>query len=331
MVGTAAGFIISPGLGAVAGWFDKRRGLALGIAYAGSGAGSAIVPLAASYVYSYYGAATWRVTMRWMSVLAFPCILVGLFMRHRLKAKRFNTARRSVRQLLHSRPFLTLWLVGAFFGYGFFTAVYNIVPFAMAQGTGEYSEFDKIPVERATSLMTVFGTMQCIGNIVFGHASDAFGSTFLFAFSHVASGILMIAMSYVHDYWALACIVGAFGFVAAGCITCYPHVAAEFYTGPQLSSALALLYTGFGVGSLAGPPLTEVLITFKNGNFELGLLIAGLTFIIAAFSGTMFMPTSEEYKLTPLHPHPDDDDDEFGGTSINNNNYLGPTVHSALQ
>ena len=53
LVGTAAGFIISPSLGAVAGWFDKRRGLALGITYAGSGAGSAVVPLAVSSIFSF--------------------------------------------------------------------------------------------------------------------------------------------------------------------------------------------------------------------------------------------------------------------------------------
>jgi len=306
MVGTAAGCIISPGLGSVAGWFDKRRGLALGIAYAGSGAGSAIVPLAASSVFSWYEG-DWRSTMRWMSALSLPCALTGLFICHRLRVKRFQTARRSVSELIYSRPFVTLWAVGAFFGYGFFTAVYNVIPYAMAQGKGTYKDEDPISVEHATLLMSVFGVMQCLGNVVFGYFADMFGNTVLFALSHISSGVLLILMAYAHTLWELLLVVGAIGFTTAGCITCYPHVAAQYYHGPQLTSALALLYTGFGVGSLVGPPLTEVVISSQGGNFTMGLWIAGGAFLMAAFGPRLFLPSVEEYRSMALVSKEDGD------------------------
>lgn len=299
MVGTSAGFIISPGMGAVSGWFDKKRGLAIGIASAGSGAGSATIPVFASAVYKWCNN-DWRPSFVWISLLAAPVTLVGFVVRHRVKAKRFNTAQRSAKQLIRSRPFTTLWIVGVFFGYGFFTAVYNFVPYAIAQGKGPYIYYPRIPIEQATSLMTVFGLMQCVGNVVCGIITDRYGSGGVFAVSHVISGLLLVGLPHVHSYVWLLVLCGGFGFTAAGCITCYPHIAAGFYTGPQLSSALALLYTGFGLGGLLGPPLTEELITLFGEDFRVGLGVAGGSFIVAAFLGLLFMPTPFENKESPL-------------------------------
>lgn len=65
---------------AVAAWFDKERGLALGIATAGVGLGTALMPLLAQFLISYFG---WRLAYVGLAatafVLAFPA--VGVFLR----------------------------------------------------------------------------------------------------------------------------------------------------------------------------------------------------------------------------------------------------------
>jgi MFS family permease len=58
---------------AVSKWFDRRRGLALGVALAGVGLGTSVVPLTAAYLIAHYG---WRLAYAGIGVLVL--ILGGL-------------------------------------------------------------------------------------------------------------------------------------------------------------------------------------------------------------------------------------------------------------
>jgi MFS family permease len=84
----------------ISGWFDDRRGLALGIAMAGIGLGAAMVPQYAQFIISHFG---WRYAYVGLSalllVIALPSVL--LFIREPAEAVALRT-HQSVDQLLHA-------------------------------------------------------------------------------------------------------------------------------------------------------------------------------------------------------------------------------------
>ncbi len=107
-------------LRATAGWFDRKLGLALGLANAGIGLGSAIVPAVTATLISFYG---WRVAFLGSGILALTVWPVAyLFMAEPPPRAAVSAAERgySVRQAAGTRTF---WLtLLAFFLLGIFGA-----------------------------------------------------------------------------------------------------------------------------------------------------------------------------------------------------------------
>jgi len=77
-IGTSSGPL--PYSKAVAAWFDKERGLALGIATSGAGFGTVVIPLVAQYLIDHYG---WRSAYVGLALISgvVGCLVVALFIR----------------------------------------------------------------------------------------------------------------------------------------------------------------------------------------------------------------------------------------------------------
>ena len=67
ILGISGGCTISPGIAAVGGWFDLRRPLAFGVAYAGSGLGTTLCPILASYLLEHN---SWRNSFRYLACMS---------------------------------------------------------------------------------------------------------------------------------------------------------------------------------------------------------------------------------------------------------------------
>lgn len=72
LVGLGIAFVYTPAIASVQPWFNKRRGLASGIASSGVGAGTLVLPVVVSYLLT---AVDWRSALQMMSV---GVLLVGL-------------------------------------------------------------------------------------------------------------------------------------------------------------------------------------------------------------------------------------------------------------
>eukprot|EP00754_Rhynchopus_humris_P022498 Rhum_TRINITY_DN14794_c0_g1::Rhum_TRINITY_DN14794_c0_g1_i4::g.116537::m.116537 len=290
VMGVASGTCISPGLAAVGEWFSAKRSLAFGVVYAGSGLGTTVCPLLAHFLLKNFG---WRVSFRYMAILGVPAVLAGLATRKRVPYKPpcETSSHLKIKQILTNRIVVVLFFVGLFFAYGFFVVVVYTYTYAKTFGSKKpYEHRSAINDTQATLLLSIFGLTQTVGNIVWGGACKRWGNLHTFKVAHLMCGALMAVWPFCAWYWSLLVFSGLMGFFIAGCLTCYPALAADHFAGPQLGTILAVIYLGFGAGSLVGPPLTGVLIDVSGGNYLAACLVSTALYAAATLLVHLCVP-----------------------------------------
>eukprot|EP00755_Sulcionema_specki_P032491 Sspe_Gene.98837::Locus_72235_Transcript_1_1_Confidence_1.000_Length_1800::g.98837::m.98837 len=325
LLGLSSGCTISPGLTAIGMWFQAKRDLAFGLVYAGSGAGTTLVPLLANKL-MHWEDGHWRVPFRWLALLAIPTLLAGILAKRRVPYKPpepNSSTHLKLSQILTDRKVMVLFVVGLLFAYGFFSTVLYMVSYADAMGSKKpYDHHDKISYNAQSSLLSIFGAAQTVGNIVWGDWSYRFGNLKTFCVAHVACALLMVGWAFCYTYALLATFAGLMGFFVAGCISCYPAVAADHFHGPQLGSIISIIYLGFGIGGLIGPPITGQLVDLYDGSYLVAFVVAGTLFLLAMVLVALLLPPVEDEGAGEAEAAEDD------GTSVGGAAEKAWLVHS---
>lgn len=199
------------------GWFARRRGMAIGIAAAGLGAGFTINP---PIVKALLDVMDWRSAMSSLALLVglFPFLLALMFARPRpgTGAGRPGSPVEAGMTLQEARRTPSFWYIAA--AIGLMSAVLaGIVPHivTIARDAG-YS------IAGATGLASLYGAATLVGRVLVGSLTDRFAP------SHVAMAFFSLAAA---GFAALAVAAGG----AAG--------------GPLLTAAVVLVGFGFGAES----------------------------------------------------------------------------------
>jgi len=172
----------------VSNWFDKRRGLMLGItAGVGNGVGATIMPIVAGLLLGVLG---WRggylVIGALVMLLGFPTL--ALLLRdapRREEGGQAATEGLSLGQALRTRAFW-LMLAAVAIGAGGMTAVFtHVVPMLLDRG---------VDLTRATLVVSVFALVTAAWQIVTGHLLDRWRSPRIVApmFASAIVGLLLL-------------------------------------------------------------------------------------------------------------------------------------------
>jgi MFS family permease len=162
---------------AISGWFQARRGLALGIAFSGLGVGSAIMPHVARLLIDHFG---WRNAYVGLgiitAVISFPA--VALFIRDPEQSgkdgasfvigqsRQLPSATPSAREERLNSRVLWILLAVSFLASGSLTGIVTlIVPLLTDRG---------IPANLATWILSLAGIASTAGRLVSGHLLDRF-------------------------------------------------------------------------------------------------------------------------------------------------------------
>jgi len=153
-------------------WFDRERGLALGIAMGGVGVGAAVVPQLTALLIRHYG---WRAAFVWLAacMLLIAWVPVAVFVREPPSHGRARAAKSggpdlpgiSARQALHSWRFWAL-TVAFFLGVAAINGTLSqLVPLLTDRG---------MSMQAAASILGLAGLALIVGRVISGWCLDRF-------------------------------------------------------------------------------------------------------------------------------------------------------------
>jgi OFA family oxalate/formate antiporter-like MFS transporter len=267
--GIGNGFGYSTPIPVMAKWFPDRRGLAVGLAVAGYGGGSAIFgPLAGNWLIPDYG---WRATFQVFGVIFFIMTLVGAFLLKNPPAGyrpagwtpapsskvAATTHEFSPSETLRTPTFYLMWIAYALGTSAGFMVISQLVPFARSQGA---------PAAIALSLFIVGAIGNAGGRILSGWMSDAMGRLGVL---RLMIGISAVAMPILYAVGAQTLLLSIMVFVVYWCygtqLSVNASTCSDFWGTKNAGLNYGLLFTSWGVAGIIGPRIAGVLFdTYKN-------------------------------------------------------------------
>lgn len=244
-VGLGIALVYTPAIGTVQPWFTRRRGLAAGIASAGIGAGTLVVPLLAT---AAIGLWQWRGAM---TAIALGTVLVGFSAALMLK-RAPAAARRAdgtvpgtpLKQALTSRAFVWMYVMCGLGAFGMF------IPFAHLSAAARDLG---VPDARAVGLVGLIGVGSLTGRFAIGALADRVGRPVTLVIAQASLGASFILWAVADGYLALALFALWMGTSYGGIVSLMPALCMDLFGARAVSSIIGTLYSAAAIGNLAGP------------------------------------------------------------------------------
>jgi MFS family permease len=258
-IGLGVALVYTPAMGAVLPWFMRNRGLASGIASSGIGAGTLLVPLAAS---ALIGSLGWREGMRVMAIGVAILGVSAAWLMEKNPARRgvgpdggppLDTSRSAghsalagmtLREVLVDRRFWWLYLSVFACAPTMFTPFAHVSVHARDLGIAD---------GQAVALVGLIGIGSLVGRFGIGALADRLG--------RLRTLVLMEALliaSYLFwwgapGYPLLAVFAVSFGLFYGGIVSLLPPICMDLFGGRAVSAVIGVLYSAAAVGNLVGP------------------------------------------------------------------------------
>jgi OFA family oxalate/formate antiporter-like MFS transporter len=263
----------------IAKWFPDKRGLAVGLALAGYGGGSAVFgPIANLWMIPHLG---WRATFAAFGLILLVMTMTGAFLlrnppqgytpkgwtpstrRHEQSAHEFTPG-----EVLRTPSFYLMWCGFGFGSTAGLMVISQLVPFATSQG---------IPGAALATLGLVVGALGNVsGRILSGWISDALGRL------NTLRVILVIATAAMPILYRVGANVAALYVMVFVVYFCYgaqgavnPTTVADFWGMRNAGVNYSLLFTAWGVAGTIGPTIGGVFYD-RYRNYEAAFYAASL-------------------------------------------------------
>ena len=284
--GLGNGFGYATPIPVMAKWFPDKRGLAVGLAVGGYGAGSAIFgPLASKTLIPAYG---WRPTFMILGGLFFVMTIIGSFLLKNPSAgyrpagwvPASATAKAAATnyefspgQVLRTPTFYFMWLAYALGASAGLMVISQLVPFAKAQGIAS----DLL----ATMTLVVAAFGNAGGRILSGWLSDALGRLNVL---RLMIGISVFAMPLLYMTGANVTALYVMVFVVYWCygtqLSVNASTTSDFWGTKNAGINYGLLFTAWGVAGIIGPRIAGQLFD-KFHNYEAAFYTAAVLSALA--------------------------------------------------
>jgi len=283
--GIGNGFGYATPIPVMAKWFPDRRGLAVGLAVAGYGGGSAIFgPLANLQLIPAYG---WRTTFEILGGIFFVMTIFGAFLLKNPPAGYRPTgwtpapAAKAAATTYEFKPgevvatptFYLMWVAYALGTSAGLMVISQLVPFAKSQGIAAAA--------LATMTLVVGAAGNASGRILSGWMSDALGRLNVLRLMILISAI---AMPILYAVGANVALLYTTVFVVYWCygtqLSVNASTTSDFWGTKNAGINYGLLFTSWGVAGIVGPRIGGVLFD-KYKNYQYAFYTAAVLAVIA--------------------------------------------------
>jgi len=283
--GMGSGFGYATPIPVMAKWFPDKRGLAVGLAVAGYGGGSAIFgPLANLKLIPTYGVAT---TFQILGVIFLVMTLIGAFLLKNPPAgykpagwtpapaakAAATTYDFSSREVLRTPTFYFMWIAYALGTSAGLMVISQLVPFAKSVG---------IPSAALATMGLVVGAIgNASGRILSGWMSDTLGRLNVL---RLMIAISMIAMPILYKVGGSVGPLYVMVFIVYWCygtqLSVNASTTSDFWGTKNAGLNYGLLFTAWGVAGIIGPRIGGVLFD-KYKNYQMAFYTAAVLATVA--------------------------------------------------
>jgi MFS family permease len=258
-IGASCAYI--PTLALVGGWFTRHRTTALGLAAAGTGCGTLLMPPVAAALIQAHG---WRTAYVLFAASSFILLLICACLARPSPLVQRHQMTMELRDIVRSRPFALLYASWVLATTGLIMAMVFLVPFAHDVGVG--------PVA-ASALISIIGGMSILGRGGIGFTSQKVGLVRLYKLS-----VLIMAASYLlwlpfSGYGWLVAFAATLGFGYGVRIALTPVVLIEFFGLGNLGTMLGVFFTASAISAVCGPLVAGLIIDW-TGSYQWGVAFA---------------------------------------------------------
>ena len=260
LVGVGNGFGYATPIPVMAKWFPDKRGLAVGLAVAGYGGGSAIFgPMANLWLIPTYG---WRTTFAVLGVVFFAMTLVGAFLLKNPPAgyrppgwvpapaskSAATTYEFSPGEMWRTAPAWFMWVAYALGCSAGLMVISQLVPFAKSM---------KISSEALQTMTLFVGAVgSASGRVLSGWMSDALGRLNVL---RLMIGVSAAAMPLLYLSGNNVAMLYVMVFVVYWCfgtqLSVNASTTADFWGTKNAGINYGLMFTAYGVAGIIGPKI----------------------------------------------------------------------------
>lgn len=284
-------------------WFERRRGLAIGIGSIGGGTGPFFIAPIVEYLLTAFG---WRMAYAWLGLLCGGLIVGAALLLYRdpqskgllpygaanpaaagpspvdranADVSARDAAFPNLRSIVRTQAF---WWVSLMFGLWWFAGaiVYvQLAPFVIEKG------FD---LRFAAFAVMAFGAGNGIGKIVMGIVSDTVGGVRAYQITTIIGACAIVGIALVSGPYGVLITTGVFGFGLGGATPQLTTVCVEMFGLRAVGALMGTLLALIGIVGAGGPVISGWIFD-TAGSYAPAYLLGGglfaMTIVIAATLG----------------------------------------------
>ena len=248
-LGGAVACAYIPAIAAVGEWFKLHRDIALGIAISGIGCGTLVAAPLSALLIERYG---WRTSIEifgWSSAVLLA-LSAALLARPPIVGEKKKV---DIAGKVKTRSFAFLYISLMLGGIAVYITFVFLPAYAADIGASRVA---------GATLIGYIGATSVVGRLGLNALAPRFG---LLTMYQSAYAILLVSFALwlmAHSYTPLVLFGLVMGVGYGGIAAMAPAVAASFFGVEGLGELLGLLFTGFGVACLVGPPIAGILVDY---------------------------------------------------------------------
>lgn len=314
-IGTSAMYVAT--MSTVSRWFDRKRGLALGIASIGTGLGTVVMAPFATFLISNFG---WSMAfiviglIIWLTVIPFsrllkkepyeigalpdgiePNLMKNDLQRQKIEGDSTQLAYLSSSQAFKTRSlwlFIFIWLLGAFTRFLLYT---HLVP--------HITDIGFSPLEAATVLSLAGGT-SIAGRILVGNVSDKIDRRLTCVICSLLEAGTIVWLIWSRELWMFYLFAAVYGVAFGGIHPSMVAFLGDTFGMGRIGTIIGFVEVGFGIGAAIGPSVGGLLFDISGSYylaFALGVAAVFIrTLLLAAIRPEIGKPSLTQLIISPL-------------------------------